>query len=365
MKPQGVSIVICCHNGANRISETIRHIARQRVPAHIPWEVVIVDNASTDGSADVALKEWQKYRVDTCLRIVKEPMTGLSHARACGFGSACYDYIIMCDDDNWLEENYVRNAFDIMSEKSNVGALGGCGKLAFEIPPPDKGMSFIFAAGKQAPKSGKVPDNRVYGAGCVVRHSACEKLLKSGFRSLLTDRRGTELTSGGDYELCYALAILGYDIWYDERLRFIHFITRERLTWDYFIRYAQESSRCFNVLSSYRMIAANARIHWPPYLVLLRNFITCSKIFFSINLRCLLAGANVRRTPLYFRYLAFRYRWLAYLTNFAAMTETHRVILDFRAQCRPPHHSLKPLTRKVFFPSAKLSFFSKPSRPLP
>ena len=105
MKLQGVSIIICCHNGAERLSETIRHIARQRVPVYVPWELLIVDNGSTDSSAQVARTEWQKHRVDTYLRIVKEPMLGLSNARARGFQEARYEYMVLCDDDNWLDED--------------------------------------------------------------------------------------------------------------------------------------------------------------------------------------------------------------------------------------------------------------------
>ena len=88
MKAQGVSIIICCHNGAERLPETIRHIARQRVPAHIPWELLIIDNGSTDDTALVARKEWQKHRVDTYIRIVRESTLGLSYARARGFREA-------------------------------------------------------------------------------------------------------------------------------------------------------------------------------------------------------------------------------------------------------------------------------------
>jgi glycosyltransferase involved in cell wall biosynthesis len=364
MKPQGVSIVICCHNGADRIAETIRHIARQHVPPHIRWEVLVVDNASTDGAADVARKEWQKSRLNIDLRIVDEPTLGLSYARARGFDSATYDFIIMCDDDNWLDQNYVRYAHDIMSDNNNIGALGGFGTLAFEIEPEVEGMSFIFAAGKQAPHTGRVAENRVYGAGCVIRYSAYDKLLKSGFRSLLTDRQGRELSSGGDYELCYALAILGFDVWYDDRLRFVHFITRERLTRQYFVRYARESSKCFNVLSSYKAVAANLRISWAPTLVLLRNFLYCSKIFFSIKLRRLLPTREAEACTLNFRHIEFHYRWVAYLGNFKGMVDTHRIVLNFRERCRPLQHSLRPLGAKAFRPSLRLSFFSKPSRPL-
>ena len=125
MKAQGVSIVICCHNGAERLPETIRHIARQRVPSYIPWELIIVDNGSTDDSALVARLARQKHRVDTYMRIVSEPALGLSYARATGFREARYEFVIMCDDDNWLHENYVGIVYQFLSGNTNFGTVGG------------------------------------------------------------------------------------------------------------------------------------------------------------------------------------------------------------------------------------------------
>jgi hypothetical protein len=55
---------------------------------------------------------------------------------------------------------------------------------------------------------------------------------------------------------------------------------------------------------------------------------------------------------------------LAYFSRFSQMVDTHRQILAFREQCRPLQHTLRPLPRKVVLPSFKLSFFSKPGRPL-
>ena len=365
MKPQGVTIIICCHNGANRLPETIRHIARQRVPPYIPWEVIIVDNGSTDDSALAARLEWQKHRADTYLKIVKEPLLGLSHARARGFKEARYEYMIMCDDDNWLNENYANTVYKILSENPAIGALGGLGKLVFEVEPPAMELSYVFAAGEQAARSGKVPGNKVYGAGCAVRYSAYHKLIGSGFKSLLTDRRGTELSSGGDYELCLALAILGYEIWYDERLLFTHFITRERLSWDYFLRYAHESSKCFNVLTSYNMVAEKKPLVHLPWVLILKNFLVSTKMFVSINLKRLLTRQQSLQRALYFRHLLFKYKLFAYLLKSHEMVNTHRHILNFHNACRPQQHVLKPVVRKEFVPSFRLSFFSKSSRQLP
>lgn len=364
MKPKGVSIIICCHNGASRLTETIRHIARQKVPAHVPWELLIVDNGCTDGSASVARLEWQKHRVNTYLKIVREPRLGLSHARTRGFNEARYEYQVLCDDDNWLDENYVAHVFEILSENHNIGVLGGYGQLLFEGEPPAVGLSYIFAAGPQAPHSGKVLENKVYGAGSVVRYAAYDKLQSVGFKSQLIDRKGTELSSGGDLEFCLALAILGYDIWYDSRLSFIHCITRERLSWEYFLRYACESSKCFNVLSSYKTVAAKNAGNGLAWLVMLRNFAVCAKIFLGISVQRVIKRNRHSRKLLHFRHLLFKHKLMAYIVRSREMVEAHRRILAFQDRCRRSQRILNAAIQKEYTPFFRPSFFSKPLRQL-
>lgn len=348
MKPKGVSIIICCHNGATRLAETIRHIARQRVPWHISWELLIIDNGCTDDSVAVARAEWQKHRVNTYMRVVKEKALGLSYARARGFREARYEYMVLCDDDNWLQEDYVNQVYNILSENPNIGALGGLGTLLFEVEPPTPELSYIFAAGPQAPRSGKVLQNKVYGAGCAIRSTAYEAILSRGFRSLLTDRKGVELASGGDYELCLALAIVGYDIWYDDRLRFTHFITSERLTWDYYLRYAVESSKCFNVIESYKMIASQSPIHHMPRLSVLKDFVVCVRTFVATNWKRLTSSKVTLKRALYFRHLIFKNLLIAYAVKFNKMVQTHRMILRFQESCRGSQETLKPMVVKEY-----------------
>ena len=46
----GVSFLLCTYNGAPRLAETLACLAAQETPAGFPWEIIFVDNASTDGS---------------------------------------------------------------------------------------------------------------------------------------------------------------------------------------------------------------------------------------------------------------------------------------------------------------------------
>jgi glycosyltransferase involved in cell wall biosynthesis len=330
MIEQGVSIVICCYNGASRLSKTIHHIAQQSVPSDVPWEVILIDNASTDNSAELAKSLWAGYNILTPLQVVFEPQPGLSHARSKGFESARYDFVIMCDDDNWLHHDYVTLVYQIMVDKPNVAALGGRGTLAYETEPPEWiEKAHIFAAGPQATKTGNAGGSKLYGAGCVIRRSFYKQLQALGFKSLLTDRKGIDLSSGGDYELCYAFAIAGYDIWYDERLRFIHFITRDRLVWEYFIRYAEESSKCFDVLEAYKFVVffGTKRVS----MIRLRDFLYCLRVFVKINFRRLYVNQeSTEGRLLFFKQIEFKYKLKVLLLEGGRMQSYHEEILQFK-----------------------------------
>jgi len=274
MSSHGVSIVICTYNGASKLPETLRHLANQEVPKDIQWELIIVNNASTDNTANVAVKEWRKFESPISFTVITEPKQGLTFARERGFNEARFDYILLCDDDNWLQPDFISTAQNIMMKNPQVGVLGGLGEPVYEAEPPSWIIENpkIIAVGPQAPQSGKVESNKVSGAGCIVRKSAYMQLKELGFKGLLSDRKGSELSSGGDYELCYALAVIGYEIWYSDKLKFKHFITKERLTWEYCIKYIKESSRCFDVLTSYKILLKKRKIEVFACALVMNSF---------------------------------------------------------------------------------------------
>jgi cellulose synthase/poly-beta-1,6-N-acetylglucosamine synthase-like glycosyltransferase len=236
----GVSIVICCHNSRARLCETLGHLARQIVPAGLPWEVIVVDNGSTDDTATVAEKLWSASSTSALLRVVGEPKLGLSFARARGLSEARHDFISLVDDDNWVGPNWVRLVSEIMTAQPRVGACGGISEAAFETPPPSWFAQFSrsFAVGELSSEAADVTWSKGYlwGAGLSIRKQAWQKLHADGFTPLLQDRSGSSLSSGGDTELCRALRLAGWRLHYDPRLRLQHFMPAGRLTWDYLRR---------------------------------------------------------------------------------------------------------------------------------
>ena len=230
----GISIILCCYNSVPRLNATIAHIALQNLES-VNMQVILVDNASTDSTATYALGLFQKSGInDFC--IVTEPESGLSNARRKGFLTAKYDFLLYCDDDNWLTPEYCNIAFNIMAGNSKIGILGGNAEAVFEATAPVWFSRFAidFAVGEQSASAESLSRvKEVYGAGFVIRKSYLEALYKSGFKSILSDRVGSQLISGGDIELCRLTKYFGYEIWYSRNLKFKHFMPAKRMTWDY------------------------------------------------------------------------------------------------------------------------------------
>lgn len=205
----------------------------------VPWEVIVVDNASTDNTADVATHLWPSNHPNP-LRVVSQPKLGLSHARARGFEEARYEFVSFVDDDNWVAPDWVETVYKVMMEQQAAGACGGQSEAVFEITPPAwfKRHEGKYAVGSQSDASSDATwtKGHLWGAGLTIRKTAWNSLLSAGFQPLLTGRTGGRLMAGEDTEICLALRLAGWRLWYDERLGFQHFIPSGRLDWGYLKR---------------------------------------------------------------------------------------------------------------------------------
>jgi glycosyltransferase involved in cell wall biosynthesis len=224
----GISIIVCCYNSASRLPETIKHLALQQVPSGIPWEVIIIDNASTDDTKQIAQNEWDKFELSYPKFTVTDQLTpGLSAAREKGIEQAAYEYLLFCDDDNWLYPNYVSASYHIMNADLQIGAIGGCGIIEAEQPASitDEELKKLAVNGYQ---DWAETHHWVYGAGAVYRKSILMKLQKQGWHQISSDRKGKKLLGGGDVEICFMIYLKGYKIIASDKLLFKHFVPLKR-----------------------------------------------------------------------------------------------------------------------------------------
>jgi hypothetical protein len=114
------------------------------------------------------------------------------------------------------------------------------GKPVSNIPFPEWFQKYrhSYAVGPQAPQSGKINQFPVYvyGAGAFFRKAPLLFIFNTGYHSFLSDRKGNSLSSNGDDEYCCLMQLAGWEIWFDERLIFEHFLAKKRLNWEYYLQ---------------------------------------------------------------------------------------------------------------------------------
>lgn len=93
------SIVIPVYNVEPYLRECLDSVLQQTLS---DWEVVCVDDGSTDGSAGI-LQEYASR--DNRIKVITQPNGGLSAARNTGLDNAIGDYILFLDSDDWIEQN--------------------------------------------------------------------------------------------------------------------------------------------------------------------------------------------------------------------------------------------------------------------
>jgi glycosyltransferase involved in cell wall biosynthesis len=227
-----VSIIICCFNSEKRLPQTLYHLSRQELNG-LAVEVIIVDNNSSDNTSQKSVEIWAELSNPFHLRVINESNPGLSNARKTGVYKSNGDVIVFCDDDNWLDENYITQAYEKMLSNLNIGVLGGRTTAVFENSNPYWFNTYQndYAVGVQALYSGNITERGyVWGAGFVMRKSIIIRIYKSGFKNFCSGRKGEILLAGDDSEICLWHVLLGFEIWYDETLHLKHYIPVKRLS---------------------------------------------------------------------------------------------------------------------------------------
>lgn len=229
-----VSVVICTHNGLAKLERTIAHLKQQQTSDDLDWDVLLVDNASTDHSAAYATRWWEGGPVP--FRVVHEPQLGEWNARLRALKEVQHDIIGFVDDDNWVAPNWVQTLSAIMTNDPKLAVCGSLLRPVFQTPAPPWFARFQIYYAIVTAEHASQPRPAVCAAGMGVRVSAWRSLIDRGFRGHLSGRVGEQLLSGCDSELCYALKLAGWQVTIADSLKIEHYMPSDRLAWAYLRR---------------------------------------------------------------------------------------------------------------------------------
>ncbi|OAE41224.1 glycosyltransferase [Brucella intermedia] len=112
-----VSAVILIHNNRKIIGRCLESL-QYHCKSYLK-EIIVVDNASTDGGADFVSQKFGD------VKIIKNPQNGCSSGRNLGAEHASGDFLVFFDSDQWFTSSCAfEEALKIMETNASVGAVG-------------------------------------------------------------------------------------------------------------------------------------------------------------------------------------------------------------------------------------------------
>jgi glycosyltransferase involved in cell wall biosynthesis len=115
-----VSIIVPTRNRAGKLARCLEHVVA--IHSQESWELIVVDNGSTDETLDVlnGLAQLSALR----LRVVSEPVPGGARTRNAGAKIAGGDILIFIDDDCYVRPDIVDRYCEVFADPA-IGFAGG------------------------------------------------------------------------------------------------------------------------------------------------------------------------------------------------------------------------------------------------
>ncbi|MCU0566206.1 MAG: hormogonium polysaccharide biosynthesis glycosyltransferase HpsE [Oculatellaceae cyanobacterium Prado106] len=246
------TVSIRTYNGEQRLPAVLDQLRSQANLQGIDWEIVIVDNNSSDRTAEVVQQyqaNWQVDGKEICpLRYCFEGRQGAAIARRRLIEEAQGTFIGFLDDDNVPDLHWVATAYAFGLAHPQAGAFGGQIHGDFEVPPPrdfgkiapylaviERKQTFCYNRDVDGTPARKVLPP---GAGLVVRRQVWLDCVPE--EQKLQGPIGNSLTAKGeDMEALLYISQAGWEIWNHAELHMMHQMPKWRFEREYLLRLCQ------------------------------------------------------------------------------------------------------------------------------
>ncbi len=207
-----ISIIIPNFNGKNLLKRNLPNLLKVLKKANFKWEIIIVDDGSTDGSVSFLRENFKE------IKVIEKPHTGFADSLNKGAKVASYDILYFMNSDIEVFEDFLTPLLSHFKSKK-VFAVGSAafskeGKLI------SSKCELIFKRGLLDVNRETVLSKDTCECDCVsAGHSAFSKkifLKLNGFDTLFYPFYFE------DVDLCYRAKILGYKILFEPRSKVIH-----------------------------------------------------------------------------------------------------------------------------------------------
>ena len=234
------------YNARMHIATILDRLMAQEDVDQIQWEVLVVDNNSTDNTIGIVSQYQSIWPQSISLRCVREPQQGASYARRRAIQDACGQWIGFLDYDTWPALNWVSAICEFVQQHPRAGAVNGNIHGHFEEMPPQgfEKIAHFFAVIERGTKTAFCINDQKYahkivmppGAGLVVQKEAWLGSVPASL--VLKGPVGSTLNAKGeDVEALMHLSRHGWEIWFNPKQSLEHYIPQSRFEHEYLLRF--------------------------------------------------------------------------------------------------------------------------------
>lgn len=239
------SVIICSYNPDPRLIERCLNAVASLNADYLNIEIILVDNNCTVPLENTSLVKEMKVKMNN-LNVIEERKQGLTSARISGIKRAKGEVIIFFDDDNEPEVNYLQELHRLNRQYEHV-AIWGPGNVWVDFVDGIESNIEEYARGVFQERHNKhvtYSNTREwqncypFGTGMCVRATYLSEYaeLVNGGMLTLSDRKGNQLSSGGDVQIVLTYLKKGLGVGVSPGLKLNHIIPAKRANYDYIAR---------------------------------------------------------------------------------------------------------------------------------
>jgi GT2 family glycosyltransferase len=207
-KKPAISIVVANWNGAGVIGRCVGSLSRSARLAGREFEIIVVDDASTDRSAGSLMKRFPEARI-----LINESNLGFAQTVNRGVEAALAKIVILCNNDIIAEDQFISALIEPFIDRKRFGRVFGVSARTMDWEsgaPNHLNMTGRWARGRMRvdyeDSKDYAPSHFIQGGACALRRDVFLRL--GGFDAIFHPGYWE------DYDVSYAAMKLGFSNWY-------------------------------------------------------------------------------------------------------------------------------------------------------
>jgi glucosyl-dolichyl phosphate glucuronosyltransferase len=237
-----ITVILCTYNRSPNLTKALVSVLASKLGPGVEWEVLVVDNNSSDRTRDVVEECIQQN--PRRVRYLFEPRPGKSHALNAGIRNARGDILAFMDDDVIVQSTWLQNLTASLQHGGWAGAGGRVlplwnGDRPSWLCADDRHVSAPLVTFELCLPEGRISEPP-FGTSMAFRKEMFEKY--GGFRTDLGPRPGSQIRSE-DTEFGRRLLNAGEPVRYEPSAVVYHPVPEDRLRKEYFLEWWFDKGR--------------------------------------------------------------------------------------------------------------------------